>query len=251
MLEIFLHYLYISCPTAAFCVGVITHSPQAGHRGSEGPRLPSWPLLSKWTWQAWNAGRRWMPKAPMFSVASQRQRQQPLVKTNGSDHGCQAPHSLGRLTRKGTKLFAGNSNRTVPRLPRQPFPTHTKAWANTGAAISSPRSRARAGPGRPSRVPDGAPHHHHHHRTPGSCAAHRQPEGAEDQQGGRVNSRASGRRPCLRPGVRMCGELASRNAGADLNSTSGKSEPVGLEGAGRIPEIPPLPPTPDGFLAHA
>lgn len=150
VLEIFLHYLYVSCPTAAFRVGVITHSPQAGHRGSEGPRLPSWPLLSKWTWQAWNAGRRWMPKAPMFSVASQRQRQRPLVKTNGSDHGCQAPHSLGRLTRKGTKLFAGNSNRTVPRLPRQPFPTHTKAWANTGAAISSRGARARAAPGRPS-----------------------------------------------------------------------------------------------------
>ena len=37
----------------------------------------------------------------------------------------------------------------------------------------------------------------------------------------------------------MCGELASRNAGADLSRTSGKSEPVGLEGAGRNPEIPP------------
>ncbi|MXQ81408.1 hypothetical protein E5288_WYG005862 [Bos mutus] len=37
----------------------------------------------------------------------------------------------------------------------------------------------------------------------------------------------------------MCGELASRNAGSDLNRTSGKSEPVGLEGARRNPEIPP------------
>lgn len=53
-------------------------------------------------------------------------------------------------------------------------------------------------------------------------------------------------KPGLRPGVRMCGEPASQNAGTDLNRTSGKSEPVGLEGAARHPEIPP-----DGFLARA
>lgn len=53
-------------------------------------------------------------KAPVFNVASQRQRQQPLVKPNGSSHGCRAPHSLCRLTREGMKLFASNNNPSVP-----------------------------------------------------------------------------------------------------------------------------------------
>lgn len=39
----------------------------------------------------------------------------------------------------------------------------------------------------------------------------------------------------------MCGERASQPS-ADLNRTSGKSEPVGLEGAGRNPESHPPPP---------
>lgn len=49
------------------------------------------------------------------------------------------------------------------------------------------------------------------------------------------------KQPCLGPAACMSRELASRNASSDFNHTSGKSEPVGLEGAGRNPETVPHP----------
>lgn len=71
-------------------------------------------LLSKWMRQTPNAGVRCRNPLVQRGLShggygGERQQQQPLVKPTGRDHGCQAPHSLDRLTRKGTKLFVSIS----------------------------------------------------------------------------------------------------------------------------------------------
>lgn len=72
-------------------------SPQAGRGGPEGPRLPRWPLLSKWTWRAWNAGLG--RPSPRLTAAPRRE-------TRGSSPGCRLPgRVLGEADKEGSEVL--------------------------------------------------------------------------------------------------------------------------------------------------
>lgn len=174
-----------------------------------------------------------MPKPPCSAwPLGGRHWQRPAVQRRAAVMAAE-PTFSGELTRKGTKFSASSSNPTVPPWPDNPSPLTQRPEQTQG-----PPSH----PGGPEPgLGQAVPRHQRRRPTPtGSWVPCR----AQTAWGCRgptrgVNSRASGRRPCLRPGARVCGELGSRNA--DLSHTSGKSEPAGLEGAGRNPDPTPSP----------
>lgn len=127
MLERFSHttYTFVS-PGHVPCWYCYPNLHWQDSEAQRGQDLFAGPLLSKWTWQAWNAGGGWQSPHVQRGL---------FGRVSGSDHAVNPMavvmvadlHILSWVDKEGMELFVSNSNPTVPLLARGLFRTHSQA----------------------------------------------------------------------------------------------------------------------------